>query len=73
MCQEDYPSFGYWLNQGATVTWEHWDGHSSRNHPMFGGGLTWLYRVLAGVNSDKENPGFKKVTFNRFLTVPLLK
>lgn len=73
MCQEDYPSFGYWLNQGATVTWEHWDGHSSRNHPMFGGGLTWLYRVLAGVNSDKENPGFKKVTIKPILNDSLPK
>ena len=61
MNQRDYPSFGWWLEQGATTTWEQWNGRDSRNHPMFGGGLTWFSRVLAGVDTDPENPGFKHV------------
>ena len=28
---------------------------------MFGGGLVWLYRVIAGVNVDEEEPGYKHV------------
>lgn len=47
--QRDFPSFGWWIEQGATVTWENWNGRDSRNHPMFGGGLGWFYRDLAGL------------------------
>jgi alpha-L-rhamnosidase len=57
--QRDYPGFGWWIEQGATTTWERWDGKDSRNHPMFGGGLTWFYNTLAGVNVDESRPGYK--------------
>ena len=49
MDQRDFPSFGWWVEQGATTTWEEWCGDNSRNHPMFGGGLGWYYRNLAGL------------------------
>lgn len=47
------PSFGYWLEQGSTTLWESWQGRKghSRNHPMWGGGLTWIYRYLGGVKA----------------------
>lgn len=57
------PSFGYWLAQGATTTWEQWNGENSRNHPMFGGGLVWMYRKLAGMNADPTQPGYKHIIF----------
>ena len=57
MDQRDFPSFGWWIEQGATTTWENWDGRDSRNHPMFGGGLGWYYRDLAGLRC--KEPGFK--------------
>ncbi|MBO4551006.1 MAG: family 78 glycoside hydrolase catalytic domain, partial [Bacteroidaceae bacterium] len=47
--QRDFPSFGHWIEQGATTTWEQWDGGNSHCHPMFGGGLTWLYTWLGGI------------------------
>lgn len=49
--QRDFPSFGWWIEQGATVTWENWDGRDSHNHPMFGGGIGWFYRDLAGLRA----------------------
>ncbi|MDR2145511.1 MAG: glycoside hydrolase family 78 protein [Tannerella sp.] len=61
MNQRDFPSYGNWIEQGATVSWEHWNGQSSRNHPMFGGGLNWFYRTLAGVNTDENEPGYKHI------------
>ena len=61
MNQRDYPSYGWWIEQGATTTWEKWNGNGSRNHPMFGGGLTWYSRVLAGVDTDPKAPGFKHI------------
>jgi alpha-L-rhamnosidase len=57
------PSFGHWLEQGATTTWEQWDGTNSRNYPMFGGGLVWLYRKLAGMNADPKQPGYRHIIF----------
>jgi len=61
MNQTDFPSYGNWIAQGATTMWEHWDGRSSHNHPMFGGGLTWFYRKLAGLSSDENIPGFEHI------------
>ena len=54
----DFPSYGHWLAQGATVTWENWDGRESRNHPMFGGGLTWFARRLAGIRATPYGAAF---------------
>lgn len=71
MNQKDYPSFGWWLEQGATTTWERWDGKDSRNHPMFGGGLTWLYNTLAGVNIDEERPGYRNIIIRPILVKDL--
>lgn len=64
----EQPSYGWWVDQGATVTWEQWDGANSHNHPMFGGGLTWLYRRLAGVMTDDEQPGYRHVVIRPMLT-----
>ena len=50
----DFPSFGHWIKQGATTTWEQWDGANSHCHPMFGGGLTWLYSWLRGIRFDSS-------------------
>ena len=52
MNQRDLPSFGYWVEQGSTTSWENWEGtggSGSHNHPMFGSGLSWFYRDLAGL------------------------
>jgi len=57
------PGYGWWIEQGATTTWEAWDGEGSRNHPMFGGGIVWFYRVLAGLNTDIRNPGYQNIIF----------
>ena len=57
------PSFGWWIDQGATTTWEQWNGDNSRNHPMFGGSLVWFYRKLAGMNADPEAPGYRHIIF----------
>ncbi|MGK7396615.1 MAG: family 78 glycoside hydrolase catalytic domain [Candidatus Cyclobacteriaceae bacterium M3_2C_046] len=63
MNKKTYPSYGHWLERGATTTWEHWDGHSSQNHPMFGGGISWFYRKLAGMQADPANPGYRHIIF----------
>ena len=63
-----YPSWGYMLENGATTIWELWHGNvakpsmNSQNHVMLLGDLiVWYYENLAGIQSDRNNPGFKKV------------
>ncbi len=63
MNKKTQPSYGWWIEQGATTTWERWDGGGSRNHPMFGGGIVWFYRVLAGMNTDPLQPGYRNIIF----------
>jgi alpha-L-rhamnosidase len=63
MNKKTQPGFGWWIEQGATTTWEQWNGDGSHNHPMFGGGLVWFYRVLAGMNIDPINPGYHNIIF----------
>jgi alpha-L-rhamnosidase len=66
--QEDYPSWGYMVRQGATTIWELWNGNTadpamnSGNHVMLAGDLViWLYEYLAGIAPDPEQPGFKHI------------
>jgi len=61
--KKDEPSFGYWITLGSTTTREQWDNSNSHNHPMFGGGLVWLYRNLAGMQADPYRPGYKHIIY----------
>jgi alpha-L-rhamnosidase len=63
MNKKDEPGYGHWLELGSTTTREQWSEEGSHNHPMFGGGLVWLYRKLAGMNADPEAPGYKHIIF----------
>jgi len=69
---EDYPSWGYMIANGATTIWERWDfihpdtgtfhpdtNGSSDNHAVFGSVGTWMYNRLSGVTPDPNNPGYR--------------
>jgi alpha-L-rhamnosidase len=64
MNKKTAPGYGWWLEQGATTSWEGWVNPGSGNHPMFGGGIVWFYRKLAGMNADPENPGYRHIIFS---------
>jgi len=63
--QEDYPSWGWWIKNGATTLYENWNIESahdiSLNHIMFGEIGAWLYKGLGGIKPDPAKPGFKHV------------
>ena len=63
MNQRTEPGYGHWLELGSTTSREHWNEGGSHNHPMFGGGLVWLYRKLAGMQEDPEEPGYRHIIF----------
>ncbi len=57
------PSYGHWIELGSTTSRENWNENGSHNHPMFGGGLVWLYRNLAGMQADPRDPGYRHIIF----------
>ena len=57
------PGYGHWLELGSTTTRENWNEEGSHNHPMFGGGLVWFYRNLAGMQADPDQPGYRHIIF----------
>jgi alpha-L-rhamnosidase len=63
MTKSEEPGYGRWLALGATTMWEHWDTGGSHNHPMFGGGIAWFYRNLAGMNTYPDEPGYRHIIF----------
>src|SRR6185369_13156992 len=60
--QKTQPSWGWWIEQGATTLWEQWNGADSRNHIMYGDICAWFFKALAGINPDPNAPGFKHFT-----------
>lgn len=69
--QEDYPSWLYEVNMGATTIWERWNsllpdgsisgtGMNSLNHYAYGAIAEWMYQTVCGIQPDETVPGFKK-------------
>lgn len=72
LLQEEYPSWLYSVNHGATTVWEHWDSKNDRgdfwstdmnsfNHYAYGAVADWIYGVAAGINTVEDRPGFERV------------
>lgn len=63
--QETYPSWGWWIVNGATTFFENWPLDAARkvsmNHIMFGEINAWYYKALGGIFPDENNPGFKNI------------
>jgi alpha-L-rhamnosidase len=71
--QDTIPSWLYEVRKGATSIWEAWDcikangtlrKGMSFNHYAFGAVGQWLYRYIAGIGLDEENPGYKHIIFS---------
>lgn len=63
--QETFPSWGWWIANGATTLYENWpiDAKSdiSMNHIMFGEIGAWLYKGIGGIKPDASQAGFKNI------------
>ena len=70
LLQETYPSWLFPVKNGATTVWERWDGWTpdrgfqtiamnSFNHYSFGAVAEYLYRYVAGIDTDA--PGFRSI------------
>ncbi|MBS1512321.1 MAG: family 78 glycoside hydrolase catalytic domain [Bacteroidetes bacterium] len=72
LLQETYPSWLYPVKMGATTIWERWDGikpdgsfevpsMNSFNHYSYGAIGDWMYRVMAGLDTYDDGPGYKHI------------
>ncbi len=49
-----YPSYGYWVKQGATTSLEYWDMSLSQNHCMMDHIEEWFFSQLGGITNTGE-------------------
>ncbi len=72
--QETFPSWLFPVRNGATTIWERWDGWTpekgfqdkwmnSFNHYAYGAVGAWMYRTLAGLELDPNEPGYAHIIF----------
>src|SRR5690606_29080788 len=63
--QDTYPSWGWWVVNGATTLLENWDLDATRdisdNHMMFGEIGGWFFKSIGGILPDPSQPGFKHI------------
>jgi alpha-L-rhamnosidase len=57
--KKDYPGYLYMLENGATTTWEHWNGARSRIHNCYNGIGSWFYQALGGLKPEENSPGYR--------------
>lgn len=71
LLNEDFPSWLYEVNMGATTIWERWNsvlpdgrisdtGMNSLNHYAYGSIVEWMYRYMCGINPDEHKTGFRE-------------
>jgi len=69
LTREEYPSYGFMIQNEATTIWERFElkenpGMNSHNHPMYGAVDYWFYARLCGIRPTE--PGW-----NRFTVAPV--
>lgn len=68
--QEDYPSWLFPVNQGATTMWERWNSYTVRegfgpvsmnsfNHYAYGAIEEWMMGHTLGIRPDEKHAGYK--------------
>ena len=74
LLQEEYPSWLFSVNQGATTVWERWNSYTKKdgfgnvnmnsfNHYAYGAVAEWMMQSLGGIQFDEKNPGGKLLLF----------
>lgn len=74
LLQEEFPSWLFSVNQGATTIWERWNSYTikdgfgdvnmnSFNHYAYGAVAEWMAAVPGGIRFDDTEPGGKRLVF----------
>ncbi len=71
LLNDDFPSWLYEVDHGATTIWERWNsilpdgsisgtGMNSLNHYAYGSIADWMYRYLCGLSPAEDGAGYKR-------------
>lgn len=74
LLRKEFPSWLFPVTKGSTTMWERWDGMkedgsfatpemNSFNHYAYGAVGDWLYKTVAGIDYDINEPGYKHIIF----------
>ncbi len=74
LLQEEYPSWLFSVNQGATTIWERWNSYTlkdgfgnvnmnSFNHYAYGAVAEWMAATVGGIDLAEDAPGGKEIIF----------
>lgn len=72
LLQHKHPSWFYSIDNGATTMWERWNSYTkehgmgpqsmnSFNHYAYGSVCGWIWKTMAGISADTNNPGFRNI------------
>ena len=72
LLQHKHPSWFYSIDNGATTMWERWNSYTkehgmgpqsmnSFNHYAYGAVCGWIWKTMAGISADTNNPGFRNI------------
>lgn len=58
-----FPSYGYWLKNGATSLWEDFypESRNSMNHHFWGDVSAWFIKAVAGIKLNPESNNIRRV------------
>ena len=59
--KKDYPGYLYMIENGATATWEHWNGDRSHIHNCYNGIGAWFYQAIGGIRPIEKFAGYRRV------------
>lgn len=61
LLKRNYPGYLHMLENGATTTWEHWNGARSRIHNCYNGIGQWFYQALGGIKNDERDCAYRSL------------
>lgn len=67
LAREEYPSFGFMMQSGATTLWEEWKEPRSMSHPMFGAPVKILFQYILGIRQAKGRYGLSEIIVSPFV------
>ena len=59
--KRDYPGYLYMIDNGATTTWEHWNGDRSHIHNCYNAIGSWFYNAVGGITRSEDVAGYRKI------------
>lgn len=59
--KREYPGYLFMIDNGATTTWEHWNGDRSSIHNCFNGIGSWFYQAVGGIRQDENSEAYRQI------------